>query len=379
MMLLAVGLNLYACGSKDEPTSTKTKEAPQTSAIEQTKPAEPNKPQVSTDSPLPTDSQPKPTARPADHYMASRCQVEWRMGGDKLYDSFDLERLYFDNNTDQYNIAYLLRFIRLYATSPEGAVYYFTDEDYTKTEVQSIRYLRASEVIELSLRYKGSTTNKLRLHFPLYRYYDRQVRLRDDFAPHRYAEGFARHPDLYLADVLLYDRERYAVTILKEGGITIGNEGRNVSFTIRIADAKTDEVIASVQKTLGGFRPLTLLRTDMTIASSYALEDYLRRRLKTMKTYDKLSEYLERSLGVWAKHLQLSLRGRQLLYREPGSWEPEVLSKDLADLYLTNARFELRAAQLEGRNLKLRLALTWVNEVALEDVEYELTAVSVLD
>lgn len=376
VIALILGLGLYACGTKDEPTTNTPKtETPTSPAKTPNAPVlKDNPPAPGTNNPTPN---PTPTERPSDYHLGGRCQAEWTVTTDKLYTDFDLEALWLDNKTADFTLSYLRPYLRLYSSSPDGKMYQFVEEDYKNTEVKSIQYNRNKEVIELQLAYKGIASEVLRLPFDLEAFYDRRVTLSTTFASERYAVGFGKHPDLYQGDVLNYNKDRYAVTILKESGISVGNSAKTVTFTVRVSLKSSDEVLVRLQKELNGFRSLENLKTDMYIASSAELLNYFRSRVQQGATDVDVTARFRDSVNMWIKFAQLGIRQSLLKNTGDYNWQPEAITYELADLYFDNMRFELKSAKLEGSNLKLRVALVFVNEVGISDVEYDLTIVSV--
>ncbi len=376
VIALILGLGLYACGTKDEPTTntpkietpTKTTDTPNPPVVKDT----PSTPGINNPTPKPT-----PTERPNDYHLGSRCQAEWTVTADKLYSDFDLEALWLDNKTADFTLSYLRPYLRLYSSSPDGKMYQFVEEDYKNTEVKSIKYNRNNEVIELQLAYKGIASEVLRLPFKLYEFYDRRVTLSTTFASERYAEGFSKHPDLYQGDVLKYNKDRYAVTILKESGISVGNRARAVTFTVRVSLKSTDEALVRLQKDLSGFRSLENLKADMYIASSAELLNYFRSRIAQGTNDVDMTAKFSGNVNMWIKFAQFGIRQSLLKNTGDYNWGPEAITYELADLYFNNMRFELKSAKLEGSNLKLRIALVAANEVGISGVEYDLTVASV--
>lgn len=378
VIALILGLGLYACGTKDEPTSNTTKKETQTNQANTPKapgvndtPSNPG-----TNNPTPN---PAPTERPNDYHLGSRCQIEWTATDDKLYTDFDLESLWLDNKISMFTLAYLRPYIHLYSSSPDGKIYQFVEDDYLHTEVKTIKYNRAQEVIELQLTYKGIPSKVLKLPFRLNEFYNRRITFSTTFARERYAEGFSKHPDIYQGDLLRYNSNRYAVTISKDSGISVEDNAQTVSMTLRVNLKSSDEELVSIQKKLSGFRSLDKLREDLTIAHSYKTREFLSNMITKMRANEDLVTKLANTLPNWSRTLQLNIRGRNLIPVNNRDWEPEAITYQFADLYLRDVHFELKSARLEGRDLKMRIALTDANDVSISGVEYDLSIESVID
>lgn len=379
VIALILGLGLYACGTKDEPISNTTKKETQTNPTTQDNSASASHTTPQLGNPIPSPEPNPQVERPDNYNMAKRCQIEWVATEDKRYTDFDLEGLMLDKQFEKYTLSYLRPFIKLYSSAPGGNIYTFVDEDYQNTTIKSIQYNRTSEQLELTISYKGISSNVLILSFKLREYFDRKVKLKTNFASSRYAEGFCKHPDLYVGDVLEYDKERYVATILKESGIHAEGEGQAVSFSVRVGLRDSEEFIVLLNKTLRGFRSLDNLKKDMFIASSAGLVDYFRPKLKAQSSPADLTARFKGSTTNWMRLAQLGIRESVLRNTGTYTWEPEEINYRLADLYFTNMNFELKSARLEGKDLKLRVALVYVNDVSLSGVEYDLSVVSVID
>lgn len=360
IIVLMLGISLYACGTKDEPIAP-TKKAPEP-------------PQSGQSGSNNDNSQ---TKRPEDYQLVQRARIAWRTASERYYTGFDFKALFIDRNSAKFTCQYLRQFAKLYTSLTDGSQYDFTEEDYQDVVIKSIRYDESSQNIELQFSYKGFTSELLSLPFKLSEYYDRQVTLNPNFASERYAIGFAKHPALFQGDLLNYDEDTYAVTILENSGLSIQDQARTVSFTVRVANKQTNELIVTLQKTLQGFRSLQQLQTDLTISSTAELLTELRPKVATAPDGADLTEQLRPGVNAWIRKAYLEIRGSRLLNAGNGDWVPEQINHDLADLYFPGMRFDLLSARIQGRDLKLRIALLAVHEVVLQDVSFACTVFGV--
>ncbi|MDY5858101.1 MAG: hypothetical protein SPK09_02575 [Porphyromonas sp.] len=386
VLSLTCGLCLVACGGKDEPkTQTPLVENPQI-----TKPnVEPN-PKAKDEptppaTPPPANEPPKAT-RPADHYMASRAVAEWSVEPAVYLQALDLDALLLDNQPAGIDIKTLAPYIKLSATTPEATERYsFTPEDIEQTSIRDLRYNSANRSLEFSLSYRSATSSE-RVRLPLNSndYFAHKIRLRDDFAGERYLYGTAKWLALYAGDILDYDRNRYAVVIDTEVGLSKNVSSGELTFALKLYRANTDASyeIARVYKTLTGFRPLTALKQDLKLSSSHDLQQYFKQRLAKANIQgdaDVTQRFSSSTELPWSKHLMLTIRGTQLVHQDRGTFVAEEHTPKYADLYFEQMRFTLHSARLQGRDLILELSISSINDYAVEGLRYTVSVIAVRD
>lgn len=367
LLVSALALTLSACGGKNEPS-------PQTPPIkptdkEQTTPTEPADKEEK--------ESPKTKTIPSDYAFATRLHARLKVSQEQWIRGFDLATLYEDGNVQPFTAEYLSSYLSFHTSEVDGSLpYTLSIEDLKDLEIVEIRY--DAPYVQFYTRYKGVRSQQLSsISLPLQSYYAQRITIDPAFTPEHYAYGTARHLDRYLGHLLIYDRERYAVSLEGSGAQSQSEEA--VTFSVSVRLQRDERELVQLSLRAHPFRALSLLKDELKIYSTYQLKEYMQRHLRGLQpdAGDVMSKIQHIDTRVWAKHLALSLAGHDLAW-DGENVVPSQNTLEQAHLYLGAPRFQLLEAQLRGGDLHLRLRLSYVNEQSLEGLTYDVQVPKVL-
>lgn len=316
--------------------------------------------------------------RPDLYTIGSRMQVRWKVSVDEYLDYIDLHDLHVDRKADRFTSKYLTPVVEFYSSNMKGQVYKLSEEEVERIELLDVRYHGGS--LQFKTKFNGVTSqSNLSLTLDPNAYYARRIKVKHG-AERWYMHGVADPSmmELFLGDFFEYDEDKYILALDN----TIRNASTNtadVQFTLM--SKKRVIALANLSKTIRGFKPLTNLSKDFFLASSYDLVTYFKSRFKDLQG-EQLKVKLQSSLTVWIKSVQVYHRNPNI----PLAWERmdiqggSVLglsgrdgTKSNIHLYFLNPRFEVVSAKkVDNRNLEVKLKLNFINETAIEGVEYAL-------
>lgn len=317
--------------------------------------------------------------KPDAYTIGSRMQVRWKVSQERYLDYIDLDALYVDHDASKFTAKYLASVVEFYSTAVDGKPYYLTAEEAEAIEILEVRY--RGESIELKTRYKGATSqNRLSLDFNRRAYYDRKVRVNNTPAAQWYMYGIAEDDNmaLFLGDFLEYDDSKYAAV---HTNTHLDNSGNAVSVEFKLMSRKDDRELAILQKTITGFKPLSDLAKDIFVASHYDLVEYFQARFKGLNG-EQLKNRVASSLYTWIKkagfyYAKPNVELEWVNIRVDGGSVAGLSGRDGSrgkmHLYFKNPRFEVVSVEQTDHRLNVKLKMTFVNEVALDNVFYTLS------
>ncbi|WP_152570510.1 hypothetical protein [Porphyromonas cangingivalis] len=317
--------------------------------------------------------------RPSDSEIGIRAYATWKVKGEELFKTFDLDPLYINNKTEMYDTEYLARFVSFISSNTQGQQYILTAEDMKHVKIIDLRYDRAKESITFKIGYKGfSSSSYATLPLRPMDYYDHKVSIVENFAPQKYMRGVFMHLGLYSGHMLSYDHDKYVVELSDNGHQ--GDDNNNALWlTVSLRDKDSDRELATLRKEVNNFKPLTELKKDIDISSSATLDETLKKKLKGDFTEGKdMSDKLKSGIMNWIKQAQFSYKGEALDYYTKGMNDiiscGSGITQENGDLYLENPRFELVSAVIQDAKLRVTVRLTFANEVAVEGVTFVFVA-----
>lgn len=373
LVVLSVIALTYSCG-KDEPTIINITEQKQQNSTNNTN--TPDKSQKSE----------APVKRPNDIYMATRAVVTWKEGVDYLKE-FNFDELYRVKNTSLFTLEYLSKFITIYSTEVDGSNHYvFNDDDLRQVSISNIQYKPSNSNegnITFDLSYKGIKGAKASLPFNKQTYYSDFVTLNSNVIKQKYMYGVYENLDVFLRNMLAFDKTKIIPELVTKNKNGASN---SIDVTLKLisADGKETE-IATIHKTLMGFKPLSDLKTELVLAHGFELGEYFGKKFRDAKDGDLLERVKLIDPRVWIGKAQfsikrngnfISLNKEEVSLRGENSivtlYTPSDHLGENKDIYLKEPHFTVIQAKKEGNYLRLVLQLVAVNDESLSGVEIPL-------
>lgn len=371
--------------AKEEPNKEEPKgEAPQQNEPQSEAPqhgeSQPDKPNNSEQNNPPADNAQNEGNRPSTYHVAKRMQARWKVTEEQYLSNIDLDALHINNEPQKFTAQYLAPFVEFYSTSVDGVVYKLTPQEVDELNILDIKYNGSSIRFKTSFR-NITSQDTHSLPVDKLKYYDAKVQVTNAAAAQWYLFGVSQSENLalYLTDYLQYDEDKYAA--IAQG--TVPNVSSN-SLTIyfNLTDKKSEKVLAMLQKTITGFRPLANIQQDLYAVSSYELVEYLKDRTKNLEG-QRLNDRLKATLPTWIKKVDFYHNNPSIHL----AWEKmdvdggstDVLngrdgSKRYMHLYFKNPRFEFVSADKVGKNLVIKIRMTFINDETIDNAVYTLNA-----
>lgn len=309
-----------------------------------------------------------------DYNIGRRGYGKWKVEKQVYLKEFKFEDLYLFDKVDEFTADYLKQYVAFYASNPDGETRELLDSEISALKINNLRY--SNNKIYFRTVYKEVKSDvETVLEFNISEYYSLKIGITKDFTKNKYMRGVYEHLDYYINFALDFDKQSYATTLTNKS--QSGNEN-SLSLSFNFEHQKSDELEVQIFKEITGFKPLSDLKNDLQIASSYDLEKFLERNLKD-KTEEKTLEYLK-SVTAWTRHLKFYLERYGKMYELFWGDSFRFLSRDdnaIKDVYLDRPRFSVKSAKYSEKDLIIELQLTEVNEVVLSDITFEIKAVGV--
>lgn len=313
--------------------------------------------------------------RPADSEIGTRAHAKWKVSVAELAKSFDFDALYINGNASKYDTEYLKNFVTFHSSNTNSKAYNLSEKDLTHVKIIGLKYDASAKVIAFKIKYKGftSTTETFLILNPT-EYYGHKVAISEGFASSKYMRGVFQNIGLFYTSALSYDTEKYAAELI-ENNRSKDDHGNSLSFTFTLKAKNSEKELAVITKEIRGFKALSELKSDLSIASSLQLVEDLRPRLKNDFTEGKdVTDILKRSTHIWIKKAQFLYKNEEIEYTNEIIANQTGLSLQNGDLYLENPKFELISAIIKEEKLHLKVKLTGANELPLDDVTFDLVA-----
>lgn len=367
LLVCALALTLGACGGKDEPSPEKPPVKP--IEKEQTTPTDPKEEDEK--------ETPKAPAKPSAYAFATRLHAQLKVSPEQWTRGFDLATLYEDGNAQPFTAEHLSSYLSFHTSEADGTLpYTLTADELKDLQIVGLRY--SAPYVQFYTSYRGVRSQQMSsISLPLESYYAQRITIDPAFAPQHYAYGTARHIDLYLGHLLIYDRSRYAVSL--EGNGAQSQSAEAINFSVSVSLQRDERELVQLSLRAQPFRALSQLKDELEIYSTHGLKEYMQRHLRGLQpdAGDVMNKIQHIDTRVWAKYLALSLAGHDLAW-DGENVVPSQNTLEQAHLYLGAPRFQLLGAELRGGDLHLRLRLSYVNEQSPEGLTYDVQVPKVL-
>nr|AIC32815.1 Or77 [Ornithobacterium rhinotracheale]AIC32817.1 Or77 [Ornithobacterium rhinotracheale] len=371
-ILLAISFSSFvlSCSSDDyTPATPKETEKPKEEAVVPNKPDEPkaddgNENPENTGDEENGDNTNSVVGKPDDFHMGNRSYASWKEDVDYI-GGFDIETLLSGADNQKYDAAYFSQFIKIFSSSPNGNNFYtFQAEDFKDVEIKDLKFDIGRNVITFKTSYKGVKSEiTSSLKFDLANFYDRKIKINEDFVASHYMRGIYEELGGFIGNLLNYDDEKYNLELA--GSKNKDESNNSLGFSIRVTDKK-DKYITTVYKNISGFRPLSSLQEELSIAPTYELREKIKEKIDRNKRNISLLELLKPSVNEWMKSADFYFNNTDLEWRGD-----HYSARGFLDLYIGSPRFELILATKEDNWLILKVKVVQINEVPT-DLVYSL-------
>ena len=360
--LLIAGALLTNCGgSRDEDVIN-----PNTPG--NTQPSNPTTP------PAPTNE------KPSDEEIGRRTYAqEWKTGVDYL-SAIDIADLY--NNPA--NVSAAVKNSVKFATLTTDQKYYtLKDDDLSYLTIEDITYDK--QYISFYTKYKGiKSSTKSTLKFDVRDFYNKQFTTDNSYVSSKYMRGLYESLPIGIGSLFSYDSQRYQIDYVADSKDR-SDSNNSLSLSIKITDKKildSSKNTFEIHKTVEGFKTLKNLADDLALVDNFNFRDKVKDVIKLHPNKTDLTPYLNNFFqNNWHKLISISLKsdpskelsidGQSPLYRTISGQ-----SVGYIDIYLTQPRFVLTSAVIDGRNLVAKVKLQDANDFVINK-EYTVTVPNV--
>ena len=360
--LLIAGALLTNCGgSRDEDVIN-----PNTPG--NTQPSNPTTP------PAPTNE------KPSDEEIGRRTYAqEWKTGVDYL-SAIDIADLY--NNPA--NVSAAVKNSVKFATLTTDQKYYtLKDDDLSYLTIEDITYDK--QYISFYTKYKGiKSSTKSTLKFDARDFYNKQFTTDNSYVSSKYMRGLYESLPTGIGSLFSYDSQRYQIDYVADSKDR-SDSNNSLSLSIKITDKKildSSKNTFEIHKTVEGFKTLKNLADDLALVDNFNFRDKVKDVIKLHPNKTDLTPYLNNFFqNNWHKLISISLKskpsvtlsidGQSSLYRTISGQ-----SVGYIDIYLTQPRFVLTSAVIDGRNLVAKVKLQDANDFVINK-EYTVTVPNV--
>ena len=353
--LLITGALLSSCGSsRDEDVIN-----PNTPG--NTQPSNPTTPSTPTNE------------KPSDEEIGRRTYAqEWKTGVDYL-SAIDIADLY--NNPA--NVSAALKNSVKFATLT-------TDQKYHTLKADDLSYLSIEDItydkqyISFYTKYKGiKSSTKSTLKFDARDFYNKQFTTNNSYVSSKYMRGLYESLPIGIGSLFSYDSQRYQIDFVPDSKDK-SDSNNSLSLSIKITDKKildSSKNTFEIHKTVEGFKTLKNLADDLVIGHNFNFRSKVKNVMDSNPSKTDLTQSLKGPFyNYWYEYISISLKskpsvtlsidGQSPLYRTISGQ-----SVGYIDIYLTQPRFVLTSAVIDGRNLVAKVKLQDANDVVI-DKEY---------
>ena len=357
--LLIAGALLSSCGSsRDEDVIN-----PNTPG--NTQPSNPTTP--------PAPSTPPTNEKPSDEQIGKRTYAqEWKTGVDYL-SAIDIADLY--NNPA--NVSAALKNSVTFATLTTDQKYYtLKDDDLSYLSIEDITYDK--QYISFYTMYKGiKSSTKSTLKFDARDFYNKQFTTDNSYVSSKYMRGLYESLPIGIGSLFSYDSQRYQIDYVADSKDR-SDSNNSLSLSIKITDKKildSSKNTFEIHKNVEGFRTLKNLADDLTLGHNFEFRDKVKDVIKLHPNKMDLTPYLKGPFyNYWYEYISISLKSKPSVILSIDGQSPlyrtiSGQSVGYIDIYLTQPRFVLTSAVIDGINLVAKVKFQGANEVTI-DKEY---------
>ena len=349
--LLITGALLSSCGSsRDEDVIN-----PNTPG--NTQPSNPTTPSTPTNE------------RPSDEQIGKRTYAqEWKTGVDYL-SAIDIADLY--NNPA--NVSAALKNSVKFATLTTDQKYHtLKDDDLSYLTIEDITYDK--QYISFYTKYKGiKSSTKSTLKFDARDFYNKQFTTNNSYVSSKYMRGLYESLPIGIGSLFSYDSQRYQIDFVPDSKDK-SDSNNSLSLSIKITDKKildNSKNTFEIHKNVEGFRTLKNLADDLAIGHNFDFRSKVKDVIKLHPNKTDLTQYLKGPFyNYWYEYISISLKSKPSVILSIDGQSPlyrtiSGQSVGYIDIYLTQPRFVLTSAVIDGRNLVAKVKLQDANDVVI--------------
>lgn len=320
-----------------------------------------------------TPATPTTPSKPSDEQIGRRTYAqEWKAGVDYL-SAIDIADLY--NNP--VNVSAALKNSVTFATLTTDQKYYtLKDEDLSYLTIEDITY--DEQYISFYTKYKDiKSSTKSTLKFDARDFYNKQFTTNNSYVSSKYMRGLYEALPIGMGSFFNYDNQRYQIDFVPNSKDK-SDSNNSLSLSIKITDKKILDYSKNtfvIHKNVEGFKTLKNLADDLALVHNFDFRDKVKDVIKKHPSKTDLTQNLRGFFdNNWYKlvsiflisepSIELSIDGQSPLYRTISGQ-----SVGYIDIYLTQPRFVLTSAVIDGGNLVAKVKFQDANDITI-DKEY---------
>lgn len=324
--------------------------------------------------------------KPENYHMASRAYARWKENVNKSPETSGIafDEFYRLKKTDKFTAEYLSQWAEFCSSSPDGKNFYiFSEEDIANTQISEVQYNNG--YISFIITYKGikgkdSLKERPSLRFDKNEFYKHVVSPNIDNIKQYYMQGFFENLESFYGNAIKLSDDKVFLAELIPDSKSYNKDDNTIRCKLSLsALSDRNNELAQFDFDFSGFKPLSDLKKEWFVATSSDLNDYMTSRFTKAPDGDVTELVKKYPIAAWIKKTQMAVRrgsGSLLLYCsksilnnvEVDTWIPESRRVIYSDIFLADPHFEVVSAQKTGNRMIITLAMTYVNEVSLQDV-----------
>ena len=258
----------------------------------------------------------------------------------------------------------------------DGKLYTLNNDDLSYLTIEDITYDK--QYISFYTKYKGiKSSTKSTLKYFARDFYNKQFTTDNSYVSSKYMRGLYESLPIGIGSLFSYDSQRYQIDYVADSKDR-SDSSNSLSLSIKITDKKIldgSKNTFEIHKNIEGFRTLKNLADDLVIRHNFDFRDKVKNVIKSHPNKTDLTPYLNNFFqNNWHKLISISLKsdhskelsidGQSPLYRTISGQGVGYI-----DIYLTQPRFVLTSAVIDGRNLVAKVNFQDANDVVI-DKEY---------
>ena len=318
-------------------------------------------------------SNPTTPSTPSDEQIGKRTYAqEWKTGVDYL-SAIDIADLY--NNPANVSAA-LKNSVKFVTLTTDQKYYTLKDDDLSYLSIEDITYDK--QYISFYTMYKGiKSSTKSTLKFDARDFYNKQFTTDNSYVSSKYMRGLYESLPIGIGSLFSYDSQRYQIDFVPDSKDK-SDSNNSLSLSIKITDKKildSSKNTFEIHKNVEGFRTLKNLADDLAIGHNFDFRSKVKDVIKLHPNKMDLTPYLKGPFyNYWYEYISISLKSKPSVILSIDGQSPlyrtiSGQSVGYIDIYLTQPRFVLTSAVIDGINLVAKVKLQDANDVVI-DKEY---------
>ena len=322
--------------------------------------------------------------KPKDYFMATRANVKWKENLTSAPENSEIafDELYRLKQTGKFTARYLSKWVDFYSSNPEGNDFYiFSEEDIAMTQITDVSY--DNGYITFIIDYKGVQGNssykgRPSLAFDKNEYYKRFVTLNADDVKQYYMRGVYENLESFYGNAINIADDKTFIVELVSNSKSYDNKSNSIRCRLSLTTYKdSDHELAQFEFDFYGFKPLSDLMKEWSLATRPELNEYMKKRLSKLPDGNVIEEMQRYSISNWIRMAQMSIKrdNKTLeLYRDKirynnidvDAWIPVSRRVIHSDILLIAPHFELISAEKRNNKLTLKIQMVYVNETSIK-------------